>query len=241
MKNWFEKKIEKEQLLTFFILFLLSIPAFYTLVFDITSDYPVHHEFVKNKEFMEVTYPLYHLTLNLLSLNSDNIIVINYVSILLLSALVGFKGIISFFILEKIVDNKKLVITLCISLALLASITFYNFPIMYMGEIFPNVWHNPTIIFSIPVSILLFYFSIKSLSSFDQKNFIIVSFLLVLTTVSKPNYILAFLPVYFVILSYITFKKMINNEISFSRVFNFLSLIFLPVTLLLLAQYFLEF
>ena len=117
-------------------------------------------------------------------------LVLSYISILFLSVFVAFKGIVSFFILNKEVKNKKLAAALCIFLTFITPIvTVFNFPRIYLGQISPNVWHNPTIIFSMPFNILLFYFSIKSLTSFKQKDFIFVSLLIVVILYRlRPNY-----------------------------------------------------
>jgi hypothetical protein len=67
---------------------------------------------------------------------------------------------------------------------------------VYMGQISPNVWHNPTSLVCWPVVILLFFAAYDFLRSARLRSLAAIGALAVLSVVAKPNYFLAFAPVF---------------------------------------------
>jgi hypothetical protein len=65
---------------------------------------------------------------------------------------------------------------------------------IYLGQIAPNVWHNPTSIFAMPFVIALYWVSVRSLTDFSRKTAAGVGILMVLCILAKPNYALALSP-----------------------------------------------
>ena len=67
---------------------------------------------------------------------------------------------------------------------------------VYLGQISPNVWHNPTSIVCWPLAILLFTSAAEFLRSGRLRLLLAVSSLAAVSVLAKPNYFLAFAPVF---------------------------------------------
>ena len=80
-----------------------------------------------------------------------------------------------------------------------------------------NVWHNPTTVAVMPFGILLFYFGLLTLRVRNLRNYLILTAIVTLNFFSKPSYILAWIPAFFLTL---TFSK-IDEEGNFAFNFNF--------------------
>ena len=80
-----------------------------------------------------------------------------------------------------------------------------------------NVWHNPTTVAVMPFGILLFYFGLLTLKVRNLKNYLLLSAIIILNFFSKPSYILAWIPSFFLTL---TFVKT-DEEGNFAFSFNF--------------------
>jgi len=96
---------------------------------------------------------------------------------------------------------------------------------VYLGQISPNVWHNPTSIVCWPLAIVLFFVADAFLRSGRVRLLVPLGLLSALSVMAKPNYFLAFAPV-FGLFALWRFK--------FSRTLLLSQLVLLP-TLLLLA------
>jgi hypothetical protein len=67
---------------------------------------------------------------------------------------------------------------------------------VYLGQISPNVWHNPTSIVCWPLVILLFFAADRFLRSGRLTTLAAVGILAAASVLAKPNYFLAFAPVF---------------------------------------------
>lgn len=66
----------------------------------------------------------------------------------------------------------------------------------YLGNIVPNVWHNPTTMLLMPVAMLQFVFAFRWLQRPTPGTWIITLLLGVVGMVIKPSYMLAFVPAF---------------------------------------------
>lgn len=98
---------------------------------------------------------------------------------------------------------------------------------VYLGQVAPNLWHNPTVIFAWPLVILLFFFGLDFLERRRSAILIAVAVLFLLNTVAKPNFVLAFGPVFSVACLY---------RFGFSRRFLLEQTALVPTVLVLAAQ-----
>lgn len=63
-----------------------------------------------------------------------------------------------------------------------------------LGQPSPNVWHNPTAIFCMPIVLMLFAVAVRSTNSLRRTDNAITGAIFLLCTLAKPNYPLAFAP-----------------------------------------------
>ncbi len=67
---------------------------------------------------------------------------------------------------------------------------------MFIGQLPPTCWHSPTLIIAAPFGILLFYYGYRLLDQARLSSSILVGLLAAINVVAKPNYFMAFLPVF---------------------------------------------
>ena len=67
---------------------------------------------------------------------------------------------------------------------------------IYLGQISPNLWHNPTSLVCWPLAILLFFAANRFLSTRSLRTLAAIAGLALLSVLAKPNYFLAFAPVF---------------------------------------------
>jgi hypothetical protein len=83
------------------------------------------------------------------------------------------------------------------ALGLLFAMPIFNwwkFPEVYLGQISPNVWHNPTAIAVLPLAMLLFSAASKMTIDDRPRRLAGAGALALLNGLTKPNYLLALLP-----------------------------------------------
>ena len=67
---------------------------------------------------------------------------------------------------------------------------------IYLGQISGSVWHNPTCILCWPIVIALFFAAVEFLRMPNWQMLVAVGLLSALSVLAKPNYFLAFAPVF---------------------------------------------
>lgn len=67
---------------------------------------------------------------------------------------------------------------------------------IYLLQITPNCWHNPTTIFCMPFVLALYWLFIRELEQLTRTSTIWIGVMIAVTSFAKPNFILAFAPVY---------------------------------------------
>jgi hypothetical protein len=89
------------------------------------------------------------------------------------------------------------------ALALLFAMPLFNwwkFPQVYLGQVSPNVWHNPTAIAVLPLAMLLFSAASKTTITDRPRRLAGAGALALLNGLVKPNYLLALLPCWLALL-----------------------------------------
>jgi hypothetical protein len=77
---------------------------------------------------------------------------------------------------------------------------WWKFPKVYLGQISPNVWHNPTAIAVLPLAMLLFAAASKMTITDRPRRLAGAGALTLLNGLTKPNYLLALLPCWLALL-----------------------------------------
>jgi hypothetical protein len=221
------------------LVFLFSFPLFHSEIAD-NSDLLFHIKFVQKCIEMGswFSYTIFQPIIYALSFGSSKIEDWIWVTVFLLSFLVATKSLITFYILKDDgLNNNQSFLIACALMFVTPIINWWSYwNSIYLGQISATIWHNPTTILNIPFSILLFYFSMKALKSFEIKPFILVSFLIFLCGITKPNYLLAFIPVFFVVICYqfLIKKHSLKSKGEFIAI---LAITFIPVLFLSIYQY----
>jgi len=189
---------------------VISIAVFTQFVFFNTAptDHTLYVGYAANVSGIHellFKYPhfLYILTLKALAGFSSNIILLKLVSIFLMTLSVLLKIKMSCVILDflfkkhsaEVSDNEKIFVLL--SLVFVAPImNWWKFPSIYLGQFSPNVWHNPTLIISMPLSLAVIFY-IEKREILGLKVSIYGSIMLFLSALAKPSFALVILPCIF--------------------------------------------
>jgi hypothetical protein len=91
------------------------------------------------------------------------------------------------------------------------------YPTVYLGVVNPTVWHNPTAIFAAPFAFLLFHQAALYLEAPGIQLACTVGITSVLCALAKPNYLLAFLPIFGLVLVAEAYRAIRRNKLSKGR------------------------
>lgn len=110
---------------------------------------------------------------------------------------------------------------------------------IYLGQLSPNVWHNSTTILSMPFSLLALIFGVRYLQSSTRVTLIALSGSMLVSTLFKPNFMLALVPTLFLVAAFMALADHENTQRWRSVVAITLALV--PSIVILAAQYALAF
>ncbi len=162
---------------------------------------------------------LYYLLVGLLAGFSKYKIAYYLSSVILLSAAIVFKFLVNVFYLKKFISLNTLTITLLAVMLLfifsLPGVDFFANNDFYYGQLTPNVWHNSTIIFLAPFSLILFFETMHYLNQKENSasHLLFIFMLILLNAVIKPSFLFTIIPVVFVFALYRFFISGIKNSI----------------------------
>jgi hypothetical protein len=180
-----------------------------------STDFTGHVEMLLRYYEGKQTYPpnfIYYLLIDIFSFfSADRQMLLNS-SCMVLTAAVVAKYIISKKIIYEYIDLNNLVfsqrvkdfmaISFSMSLIFLFAIpdyyNFYEFKMLYLGRVPPNVWHNSTTITVFPFALLLFweqYKVIKSDQRIPNNKLIFLTLLIILNVFIKPSFLFVYIPV----------------------------------------------
>jgi hypothetical protein len=219
-------------------LFILTLPVFLRFTPDPGSDFGRHfwfaYQLIHKGDYPP--RPLYHYALIVLS-GWDPLHAFIEASILLAFAVAITGGLsAAFFASRSQVPVWKLTV-LCLALAIAMPLpNWWKFPALYLGQVTPNVWHNPTTIFCLPFALGVFLLSLRALENFSVKIAAGLGCLFVLTVLAKPNFLLAFLPCIAIALNRASEVQVSGRRISLPGQLLRFALAFGPPTLVLAQQ-----
>jgi hypothetical protein len=133
-------------------------------------------------------------------------------SVILLSAVIAFKFLVNVYYLRKYLGAGIFATTLLAIMLLfiycLPGINFFENKDFYLGQLAPNVWHNSTVIFLFPFSLILFF---ETISFLNQKvnstsQQLLIFILILLNAAIKPSFLFTIIPAVFAWLGYRFFK-----------------------------------
>jgi hypothetical protein len=96
---------------------------------------------------------------------------------------------------------------------------------IFLGQVSPNVWHNPTTIFAMPFAVALFRLAIRAIEGFTVRTAVELAVATMLCLLAKPNYVLALLPCVVVVLA-------LSPVSWIDRVLRFVAAFILPLAIL---------
>lgn len=242
-------KINKFTILFVFLLFLICFNIVFKQSLMSGTDLFIHnHEALdlSNMTQLKLTYPLYHLML-LMVYKVGKLLFPVLMSLEVASAIVmGFIEVSIYLLANKVLDkygvekSEFVSFILCIITAIW--LPFYNINI-YLGQGSPNTWHSPTNMIVKPFAILVFFMAvnllrkIKTNEEISMKEYILFSFLLVLSALAKPSFYQGFIPALFL---YIVFT-LIYSSFKYVKECFILGFSVVPATILVLFQMFSNF
>ena len=226
----------KKRALLFFSCCILLVGV-WIILYDklmLDSDNIVHIEIARNLfhgggEYIDqyphiLSYPLYHITIKLISVLTLGNYTCSAVMVLILSNLA------SIFIMRRILyhtldkepdETQKYIIDLI-------SVAYIFFGVMagyltggrfYEGQCSPNPWHNPTISFVRPLGLIAVYMFFLGLENNKKKYWILFSVFSVLSVLAKPSFMMVFLPcmILYILIDRIFIKKTVDLPSLFNR------------------------
>lgn len=140
-------------------------------------------------------YSLFFPLVYALSLGSKSYTVIAIVAIVVITISVIAKGLITYFVVLEAAANRKLAMLLALALLVVAPLPNWWKPeYIYLDKIAPNIWFNSTAMLAMPFALLLFYAAVRWLKERSMRSFAWVVLFSTLSVLTKPNFVLAFLP-----------------------------------------------
>ncbi len=193
---------------------LVSVPLFYRALFGMTvADHDVHVRFVQRgiEQGIWPAHFLFQLLIYCLSGFSDSFANLAWAALVLLTACLIAKAWLSYGLLVR--NSPRLpaapfddacgwshtTVLVLVTMALLLSAPLmrpWSANRIYLGQISPNIWHNPTSILCWPLVIMLFFAADAFLRSGRLWQLVAIGSLAALGVLAKPNYFLAFAPVF---------------------------------------------
>lgn len=176
---------------------LFVLPIFGVFSFGGRSDYTLHLKLVRDLIERSRWQPhfLYHLAVGTASAWQTAPGRLAAAGTLVLTLAAIARALLSYYLIDP--EGRRPVRTFLFCWALLLAMPLWNwwkFPIIYLGQVTPNVWHNPTFVFAMPFTLALFMLAAQYLREPTRRNLAMVGLLMPLNAVAKPNYLLAFGP-----------------------------------------------
>lgn len=185
---------------TIFLLLVVISSLIFYFINDIQTDISDHVQVISERMFYDqILYFFYYMTIQLMSGFSDDPEKIRISILTMLSFWVGLKMALSFYYSGfKLKDNflESIGILLLITSVVILTPLPVLLPGWYLGKIFPNVWHNPSINFTIPFCIIAFFSAIKYLRSYNLSYILSYTISCIIIIMSKPSFFFCLAPVF---------------------------------------------
>jgi hypothetical protein len=147
---------------------------------------------------------------------------------LLLALMIGWRGWLTF---REVAAglHPAAAAAACLLLALaMAFPKWWDWPNNYLGQVNPNVWHNPTAIFAAPLVLLVFLEAMKYLDAPRLQTAASLGICSALCALAKPNYLLAFYPCFGVALLAVAVREWRQGRLSVPAAFGHAAAAFAP-------------
>ncbi len=187
----------------FFALFLLLT------CLPIGTDIPVHTDFIRSSVSGETPPPphfLYHLTVWVISFFSRDTTLLGVAAVAVLAVAVTVKfSLVNIFLHDEMVSRGEEVTIGCeylvylFSAGLLVSFSLPGPVHYYLGQIPPNTWHSPTLIFLMPFALATFILACRQLTRPTESHVAWLTVFCTLSILAKPSFFFVFAPVYIVL------------------------------------------
>jgi hypothetical protein len=207
-------------------LFLLSLVLFYEFLRgkpeNMPGDQYMHITYsmqidaVSQRVALPVPHPFYHYTLALLRVLSP---VPGWAgakgcAVLLLALMVAWRGWLTFREIHGGLPPAAAA-GACLLLALAMALPkWWDWPHNYLGQVNPNVWHNPTAIFAAPLTLLVFVEAMRYLDAPRLEKALTFGICSALCALAKPNYLLALFPCFGLLMLAATARQWRDGRLS---------------------------
>jgi hypothetical protein len=132
-----------------------------------------------------------------LSLGTGDLFGINCAALVVLTLSVVAKGVLSYFIIQDATHRRLTAAFVSIALVLVMPLPNWWKPEqIYLDKIAPNFWFNSTSILAMPFAILLFFSALTWLRTLSFRSWLWLLIFSLLSVLTKPNYVLAFMPAF---------------------------------------------
>jgi hypothetical protein len=174
---------------------------------DNSSDHAAHLDFIRKGTIP--IYPLYHFSVQALA-GWDNQNLVKSAPVVLTLAVTAVAALSAAYLAARTRATTFTLTVVCLILSVvmpLPTIQFFrDFSTFYwdspsppgsgifLGQITPNVWHNPTTIFAMPFAVAAYWAAVSALDNFSMRSAVVLGVTMVLSLLAKPNYVLAMLP-----------------------------------------------
>jgi hypothetical protein len=205
--HWLRQNIGKYFTYWEIVIFLISLTFFGAIILhQIPTDIQAYPVFIQ-KTKAGAMYPpanfIYYLVVYTIALFRTDTESLLIASVITLSLAVSSKfAITRIFYVEHYSDfsdekktNLSFKVSLLVTLFSVSMLVVSNLPggkHWYLGQIPSSVWHNSTVIFLMPFSLLLFVLSYKQLLSPRRASILIITLLCILNILIKPSFFFAF-------------------------------------------------
>lgn len=191
----------RSMLLLGLLAFLLALPIFGRLCgcdpHNSYTDYPGHFDFALRlgRGGERLPHVLFHYCL-LALMSGPNGFPVAKTAAVLLALMWGARAVLTAFLLRaNAAVSQTALVMLSLGLGVVMTLpNWWKFPSVYLGQLSPNVWHNPTTIFAIPFVLLVFLLGQRVLEAPSLLHMLALGLALALSILAKPNYALAYIP-----------------------------------------------
>jgi hypothetical protein len=228
------------------IVFALSLPVCARLVFvdhgpsDETTDHKLHIGLALDilRNGTVPPHPLFHALLLALIGGDNEAAAPGMTAVILAAAL----GVLAYLTAGTLALSRSLswamltFLCLCLTVAMPLP-NWWDWPNVCRGQVAANAWYNPTGIFAMPFALGLFLIGMRVLDGNGSGPYAATAVVMLLSLLAKPNYVLAFVPCFAVMLATILFRAVRDGRLSAGAAFWKGSLVFAPSSALLGWQY----
>jgi hypothetical protein len=177
---------------------VLSVIVFYPQIFG-HHDTDIHNHLLSVQEMSQTwqynLYSIFYLLVYVLSFGTGNFFLISCAAMAVLTLSVVAKGLLSYSAMKNAVGRRLSAAFVTIALVLIMPLPNWWKPEqIYLDKIAPNFWFNSTSILTMPFAILLFFSALSWLRTLSLRSWLWLVTFSLLSVLTKPNYVLAFMP-----------------------------------------------